>query len=82
VAGHFNLLFPFAARPLGTRKLPWLQFDLKSHSLHFWMTLILSALLGLLIYLLGALDNPFRGDVSVTPEPFELVYQRRMLTEK
>jgi hypothetical protein len=57
-------------------------FDLKSHSLHFWMTLILSALLGLLIYLLGALDNPFRGDVSVTPEPFELVYQRRMLTEK
>jgi hypothetical protein len=57
-------------------------FDLKSHSLHFWMTLILSALLGLLIYLLGALDNPFRGDVSVTPEPFEMVYQRRMLSEK
>jgi len=57
-------------------------FDLRSHRMHFWMTSMLSALLGLLIYLLGALDNPFRGDVSVTPEPFEMVYQRRMLNEK
>jgi hypothetical protein len=37
-----------------------------------------SALLGLLIFLLGAMDNPFRGEISVSAEPFELVYQRRM----
>jgi len=33
--------------------------------MHFWMTVMLSALLGLLIYLLGALDSPFRGEISV-----------------
>ena len=57
-------------------------FDLRSHRMHFWMTSMLSALLGLLIYLLGALDNPFRGEVSVSPEPFEIMYQRRMLAGK
>jgi hypothetical protein len=37
---------------------------------------MLSVLLGLLIYLLGALDNPFRGEISVTPEPFEIMYSK------
>jgi hypothetical protein len=53
-------------------------FDLKSESMHVWMTLMLSALLGLLIYLLGALDNPFRGEISVNSKPFEIMYSRRM----
>ena len=53
-------------------------FDMRSQSMHLWMTVFLSALLGLLIYLLGALDNPFRGEISVGPEPFEIVYSRRM----
>jgi hypothetical protein len=57
-------------------------FDLRSQSMHFWMTIFLSALLGLLIYLLGALDNPFRGEISVSPEPFEIMYSRRMLAGK
>jgi hypothetical protein len=58
--------------------LTWF-FDMKSQEMHFWMTVMLSALLGLLIFLLGALDNPFRGEISVGPQPFELVYQSRML---
>jgi Protein of unknown function (DUF4239) len=53
-------------------------FDMRSRSMHVWMTVMFSALLGLLIFLLGAMDNPFRGEISVSPEPFELVYQRRM----
>ena len=53
-------------------------FHMKSQGMHFWMTVMLSALLGLLIFLLGALDSPFRGEISVSPQPFELVYQRRM----
>jgi Protein of unknown function (DUF4239) len=57
-------------------------FDLRSHSMHLWLTIFLSALLGLLIYLLGALDNPFRGEISVSPEPFEIMYARRMLAGK
>ena len=57
-------------------------FDMRSQSMHFWMTVLLSALLGLLIYMLGALDNPFRGQISVNPEPFEIMYTRRMLLGK
>jgi hypothetical protein len=57
-------------------------FDMKSQSMHLWMTVMLSALLGLLIYLLGALDNPFRGEISVGPQPFEIMYMRRMNTGK
>jgi hypothetical protein len=47
--------------------LTWF-FDMKSPGMNFWMTVMLSALLGLLIFLLGALDNPFRGEISVGPE--------------
>jgi hypothetical protein len=57
-------------------------FDMRSKSMHFWMTVFLSALLGLLIYLLGALDSPFRGEISVSPEPFEIMYARRMQAGK
>jgi hypothetical protein len=60
--------------------LTWF-FDMKSLSMHSWMTIMLAALLGLLIFMLGALDNPFRGDISVGSDPFELVYHRRMLPE-
>jgi hypothetical protein len=46
------------------------------------MTALLCALLGLLIYLLAALDNPFRGEISVSPEPFEIMYARRIQADK
>jgi hypothetical protein len=49
-----------------------------SQAIHFWMTVMFSALLGLLIFLLGSLDNPFRGEISVSSDPFEIVYQRLM----
>jgi hypothetical protein len=61
-----------------TTALTWF-FDMRSQSMHLWMTVMLSALLGLLIYLLGALDNPFRGEISVGPQPFQLMYSRRIL---
>ena len=60
--------------------LTWF-FDMKSLSMHSWMTVMLAALLGLLIFMLGALDNPFRGDISVGSGPFELMYSRRMVPE-
>jgi hypothetical protein len=53
-------------------------FDMRSQSMHFWMTIMFSGLLGLLIFLLAAMDNPFRGDISVGPEAFELVYKQLM----
>jgi hypothetical protein len=42
------------------------------------MTIQFSALLGLMIYLIAVLDNPYRGKLSVTPEPLERVYEQLM----
>jgi Protein of unknown function (DUF4239) len=57
-------------------------FHTASFNIHFWMTILFSALLGLIIYLVAVLDNPYRGKVSVTPEPLEQVYQQIMIPAK
>ena len=36
-------------------------------------------LLMAIIFLIAVLDNPYRGKVSVTPEPLERVYQQIMV---
>jgi hypothetical protein len=54
----------------------------ESFSVHFWMTVLFSCLLGLLIFLIAVLDNPYRGKLSVTPEPLERVYQQIMSPAK
>ncbi len=54
-------------------------FDMRSISMHRWMTLMMSALLGLMIFLIATLDNPFRGKVSVGPQSLERVYQQVMV---
>jgi Protein of unknown function (DUF4239) len=53
-------------------------FHMRSQSMHFWMTVMFSGLLGLLIFLLAAMDHPFRGEISVGPEAFEMVYEQLM----
>ena len=53
-------------------------FHMRSQSMHFWMTVMLSGLLGLLIFMLAAMDHPFRGEISVGPEAFEMVYEQLM----
>ena len=55
-----------------------LFFDTHSLSMHFWMTALMSGLLGLMIFLVGTLDNPFRGRVSVGPDLLEMVYDQVM----
>lgn len=60
-----------------TISLSWF-FDTASFTMHFWMTLLLSALLGLMIFLVAILDNPYRGSVSVSPEALERVYEQVM----
>lgn len=54
-------------------------FDTRSLTMHFWLTALLAMLLGLIIHLLVIMDNPFRGEHSVSPEPFEIVYQNLMV---
>lgn len=55
-----------------------LFFDTPSLRMHFWMTVLLSVLLGLMIFLIGTLDNPFRGKVSIGPGSLERVYKQVM----
>jgi hypothetical protein len=53
-------------------------FDLRSFHMHLWMTALMSGLLGLMIFLIATLDNPFRGKVSVSPVAMERVYEQLM----
>ena len=52
-----------------------LFFDTQSFNMHLWLTLFLATLLGLMIYLIGTLDSPFRGRGGVSPAPLEHVYR-------
>ena len=51
-------------------------FHVESLKMHIWMTVLFSALVGLMVFMVAALDNPYRGKISVSPEPFERVYQQ------
>lgn len=49
-----------------------------SFNMHFWLSVVYSALVGLLIYLIVSLDNPYRGRISVGPEPLVRMYEQTM----
>ena len=49
---------------------------------HIIITGTLSAFLGLVIFLIAAMDYPFRGEVSIDAAPFEQVYTNVMETER
>ena len=53
-------------------------FHMRSRKMHFWMTVMFSGTLGLMIYLVADLDHPFRGHVSVGPDAFKMVYEQLM----
>lgn len=53
-------------------------FHVKNKKMHLWMTALTSSLLGLMIFLLAAMDHPFMGKMSISPESFRLVYDRLM----
>jgi Protein of unknown function (DUF4239) len=55
--------------------LTWL-FSVENVRRHIFLTGLYSGLIGLLIFLIAALDNPYRGEFSVGPEAFELVMDR------
>lgn len=55
-----------------------LFFDTASFRMHLWMTVLLSSLLGLMVSLVGTLDSPFRGTVSIGPGSLQRVYEQLM----
>jgi protein-S-isoprenylcysteine O-methyltransferase Ste14 len=48
-------------------------FGAESFAAHMGMTVCLSISIGLMIFLIAALDYPFRGDMGIGPEAFEEV---------
>jgi hypothetical protein len=50
-------------------------FDTPSFSMHLCLTVLLATLLSLMIFLIGALDAPFRGRSGVSSAPLEMVYK-------
>ncbi len=56
--------------------LIWM-LDMEAH-VHAVLSGLLSVFLGIVIFMIAALDNPFRGGVSVSPDAFQLVYDSLM----
>ncbi len=50
-----------------------LFFHTRSFTMHLWMTLLMSGLLGLMVFLVATLDNPFRGKISISADPIQRV---------
>ena len=55
--------------------LTWM-FSVENVRRHLFLTGLYSGLIGLLIFLIAALDNPYRGEFSVSADAFELVLER------
>ncbi|QLY28936.1 DUF4239 domain-containing protein [Nocardia huaxiensis] len=53
-------------------------YDLTSRTVHLLLGGLLAFFLGTIIFLIAALDQPFRGDLGVTSEPYERVYHHVM----
>jgi hypothetical protein len=53
-------------------------FQLKSFTIHVWMTAFFAALLGMEIHLLVIMNHPYRGSLGVRPEAFQVVYNMLM----
>src|SRR5579863_2755191 len=49
---------------------------LERFKVHLVMTIVSGILVSLLIFMIAALDHPFRGEVSIGPNAFQLVYEQ------
>jgi hypothetical protein len=54
-------------------------FMIENLRFHALLTGMLALMLGLMIFLIAALDHPYLGEVSVTPEAYELVLDKMMV---
>lgn len=49
--------------------------------LHYTLVGLLAAFIGLVMFMILALDRPFRGDLGLSPESYQLVYEQLMTTD-
>jgi hypothetical protein len=53
-------------------------FKVEDVRLHGILVTLLAMFIGLVIFMTFALDRPFRGDLGVRPEPYQLIYDHLM----
>jgi uncharacterized protein DUF4239 len=53
-------------------------FPIEDERVHAVQVLLLTVFIGLVIFLILALDRPYRGDLGVGPEPYQLLYEQLM----
>ena len=53
-------------------------FKVEEVRLHIIEVLLLAVFIGLVIFMILALDRPFRGDLGIRADPYQLVYDQLM----
>jgi uncharacterized YccA/Bax inhibitor family protein len=53
-------------------------FKVDDLRLHAILVTLLGTFMGLVIFMIFAFDRPFRGDLGLKPEPYQLVYDKVM----
>jgi hypothetical protein len=53
-------------------------FKVADLKLHLLQVLLLATFIGLVIFMIFALDRPFRGDLGLSADPYQLVYDQLM----
>jgi hypothetical protein len=53
-------------------------FKVEDARLHAILVVFLAMFIGLIIFMIFAFDSPFQGDLSVQPEPYQLLYDQLM----
>lgn len=54
------------------------SFPIRAYAEHAWLTGVVTATMALLIFVIATLDHPYRGEVSVSPDAYQLVLDHVM----
>lgn len=58
--------------------VPAFYFPVHEVRLHRMQVGLLAGFIGLVIFMIFALDRPYRGDLGLKPKPYELLYEQLM----
>ena len=53
-------------------------FPVEDFRVHATQVALLATLIGVVIFLVVALDRPFQGQLGLRPDPFEMTYEQLM----
>jgi hypothetical protein len=53
-------------------------FKVKDRRLHAILVMLLAIFVGLIVFMIFAFDRPFRGDLGISSEPYQLIYDQLM----